>query len=225
MLKFTSAALTTAFQRPLARPMSGMWPKGFQEPIKHKKEFPESKLSGVFEEKTLNPIKAAPNDATCSLFKQDDKIRKFTCLVMKYSEREKADIEMRRTFKLIKKAQLAKYYKSSDKNKTIVINPQELLLKAIENARPLMALETVSVGSMEYTVPTPITLAKSEYQGMKWILLAARDRDKEKSLFHEKLSEVVLETAAYQGRVINIKDEHHKICEINRAYAHYRRSK
>ena len=57
------------------------------------------------------------------------------------------------------------------------------------------------------------------------MIRASRDRDKSKSFFHEKLAEVILETAAYQGRVIAIKDEHHKVCEVNRAYAHFRRTK
>ena len=61
--------------------------------------------------------------------------------------------------------------------------------------------------------------------GMKWIITAARDRDKKKSMFHEKLADVLIETASFTGRVIQVKNEHHKTCEINRAYAHYRRTK
>ena len=61
--------------------------------------------------------------------------------------------------------------------------------------------------------------------GMRWIINAARDRDKKKSLFCEKLAEVLIETASMTGRVINTKNEHHKTCEVNRAYAHFRRSR
>ena len=61
--------------------------------------------------------------------------------------------------------------------------------------------------------------------GMKWIVEAARDRDMSKSRFKEKLAEVLLETASMTGRVINTKNEHHKTCELNRAYAHFRRGK
>merc|ERR1711973_121173 len=204
-----------------------MWPTGFRDPIKHKKEFPETKESGVFDETALNPVKAAPNEATCSLFKTSDKIRKFTRLIMMNFDRHRADLELRDAFRLIKKAQLAKYWKAPEgkRREAIQTDPQVLLLQAIENARPLMAISTAKVGAMNYTVPTPITVTRSEFEGMRWILTAARDRDRSKSRFHEKLAEVIIDTAAYQGRVISIKDEHHKICEINRAFAHYRRSK
>ena len=43
----------------LTRLMS-MWPTGFQDPITHKRDFPEMRDSGEFEKKALAPIKSAP---------------------------------------------------------------------------------------------------------------------------------------------------------------------
>ena len=60
---------------------------------------------------------------------------------------------------------------------------------------------------------------------MRWIIKAARDRDKKKAMFYQKLAEALIETASFTGRVIQEKNEHHKTCELNRAYAHYRRTK
>ena len=118
-----------------------------------------------------------------------------------------------------------------------------------------MALEKVKVGSVDYQIPKPITKERSEFDGMyikkcrndffrylvqkscnhifkiitfvgmRWIINAARDRDKAKSRFNHKLAEVLVETASFTGRVIQVKNDHHKTCEVNRAFAHYRRTK
>ena len=39
---------------------------------------------------------------------------------------------------------------------------------------------------------------------------------------HEKLAEVLVQTAEYSGPVVSRKQEHHKMCEQNRAYANFR---
>ena len=76
----------------------------------------------------------------------------------------------------MKETQLKKYYKAiaSKGGKeggaetvavSITTDPVELIKHAIENARPLMRLEKVTVGSVEYQVPTPITLKRSEFDG------------------------------------------------------------
>ena len=76
----------------------------------------------------------------------------------------------------MKESQLKKYYKaiaSKGRNEggaemlavSITTDPVELIKRAIENARPLMRLEKVTVGSVEYQVPTPITLKRSEFDG------------------------------------------------------------
>ena len=149
---------------------------------------------------------------------------------------------------------------SEQEDINITTDPVLIIKRAIENARPLMALEKVKVGSVEYLVPKPITVTASQFRGnvtniifyplviaihnnqnsnirntinlifsfisgMKWIIEAARDRDKLKSSFKEKLAEILVETASFTGRVIQQKNDHHKTCELNRAYAHYRRTK
>jgi hypothetical protein len=41
----------------------------------------------------------------------------------------------------------------------------------------------------------------------------------------EALAKEILDAYGLVGRAINKKHEHHKLCEQNRAYAHYRRTK
>ena len=52
-----------------------------------------------------------------------------------------------------------------------------IIKTAFENARPVMQLEKVKVGSVTYYVPTPITERRSYFEGMRWIKKAAEDRD------------------------------------------------
>ena len=59
----------------------------------------------------------------------------------------------------------------------IEVNPTEIIKTAIENARPVMNLEKVKVGSVTYFVPTPISERRSYFEGMRWIHQAAEDRD------------------------------------------------
>jgi len=67
----------------------------------------------------------------------------------------------------------------------------------------------------------PITDKRSNFLGMKWLVEAARE--KERTIhFPEKLAWELLDAASNQGRVVKKKQDLHKQCEANRAYAHYR---
>ena len=76
---------------------------------------------------------------------------------------------------MIKQTQLKKYYKVASSKETgsteaedlsITTDPIQIIKRAIENARPLMALEKVKVGSVDYQIPKPITKERSEFDGM-----------------------------------------------------------
>ena len=54
-------------------------------------------------------------------------------------------------------------------NISITTDPVQIIKKAIENARPLMRLEKVRVGSVEYQVPAPITQKRSEFDGKYFV--------------------------------------------------------
>jgi small subunit ribosomal protein S7 len=204
---------------------STMWPANFVEPIIHKSELGEAKQTGEYKKKTLVPIIAAPPDATCSVLLARDTIAFLNAMTID-GERQVAAMEMQEVFRIIKAVQLKKYYKAPHERRDLIItDPAELIRQAVENARPLLNLEKVTVGSIVYTVPTPITLKRSLFESRRWIMKAAQDRDKAASRFHQRLAEIIIETAHNSGRVIAVKTEHHKTCEQNRAYAHYRRSK
>ena len=77
----------------LVRHMS-MWPKGFEDPAAHKRDFPALRNSGEFETKALSPIKSAPSTATCSMFK-DPLVQKFHRLCTLHGRAEVTEINLR----------------------------------------------------------------------------------------------------------------------------------
>ena len=72
----------------------------------------------------------------------------------------------------------------------------------------------------------PISLKRSYFESRRWILNSVRPRissiDSKNVRIHEALAAVLIETSQNQGKVIAQRNEHHKTCENNRAYAHFR---
>ena len=57
---------------------------------------------------------------------------------------------------------------------------------------------------------------------MKWFIDYGRDRARKKEHFHDKVSLELIEASANRGAIIRQKQELHRQCEANRAYAHFR---
>jgi len=224
-----SARLLSSSPRNVLRRAMSMWPKNYEDPVDHKSMIRDLRETGDFERKKIMPVKAALADANCSVF-SDPLVGRLQRTLMKYSTGEVSRQVMREVYRDIKEMQLRKYYKASEEGKSnIETNPTKLINDAVQNARPLMNLESVKVGAVTYSVPTPITEHFSTFRGIKWLIETARDRgDREarkKTQFYQKLARLLVDTAEGKGPVIAIKNEHHRVCEANRAYAHYRRSK
>ena len=46
----------------------------------------------------------------------------------------------------------------------------KIINDAVQNAKPLMNIESVKVGAVTYTVPTPISDQFSTFKGIKWLI-------------------------------------------------------
>ncbi|SPP81619.1 blast:28S ribosomal protein S7%2C mitochondrial [Drosophila guanche] len=110
---------------------------------------------------------------------------------------------------------------SPDDKQKVNTNAEKILIDAVENSRPLLQLTSIKRGGVNYQVPVPITKKRSYFLSMKWLLDAAFEKDNKVGL-PERLAWEILDAAHGQGRVIKRKDDLHKQCESNRAYAHYR---
>jgi len=218
--------------------------------LKSRKEIAELRGTPEFDRKVNVPIKAAVKDASCSMFR-DPLVIKFFNVVVEGSSGQLAEEIMLNTCRRIKEIQLLKWISANEERRAnIELNPYVIIVTAIENCRPVMQLEKVKVGSVTYHVPTPITDTRSYFEAMRWLHQTGRwDRDaasadrvipnsfkphevtdpkfpqRPRVTIADGLAKELVDAYNMVGRAIAKKYEHHKQCEQNRAYAHYRRTK
>lgn len=156
-------------------------------------------------------------------FFSDDRVSKFTNYIMTGGRKQLARDLLEKCFENIKRIQLEKYNKAeTDEEKSkIETNPVNILHMALENVRPILNVTPIKRGGVRYQVPVPITEKHSYFRACKWIVEAAREKERKVHL-PEKMAYELLDAAQNQGRVIKRKQDLHRLCEANRAYAHYR---
>nr|CAG4650458.1 EOG090X0CZM [Sida crystallina] len=128
-----------------------------------------------------------------------------------------------RTFARIKQIQLSKYHQAPTEaeKEEIELNPVVILHKAIENCQPILQLTPIKRGGTTYQVPIPVTAKRSNFLAMKWLMEESCNKDR-KVHFPVKLANELIEAANNTGKVVKKKQDLHRQCEANRAYAHYR---
>lgn len=193
----------------------------FINPVVDREKLRLLENEGKFKEMAFAPVKAAPNDFTSSVF-HDDTVKKFTNMVVKGGDKVTARTLIEKTFEIVKRTQLAKYNAAIDAKKSnIECNPYKIFHQAVGNCKPIAELTPTKRGAVTYQVPVPISPRRSNFLGMKWLILAARDKE-QKVHFPEQLAKELLDAAKNQGKVVRKKQDLHIQCEANKAYAHFR---
>ncbi|XP_017277462.1 28S ribosomal protein S7, mitochondrial [Kryptolebias marmoratus] len=187
---------------------------------------PVSELSAEEKEerelKVVRPIKAAPNAVTSSVFDDPD-ISKFINMMMKHGNKILAREIMTQTLEHIKKKQVEKYHKASEKKKAeIECNPYKIFHQALENCKPVVGLTSIQKGAKYYQVPIPLTDSRRRFLAMKWMITECRENKHKRTYMYEKLAQELLTAFEKEGNVVKKKFELHKMAESNRAFAHYR---
>lgn len=198
------------------------FPKYYIEPVYKKEELKELEKSGDIDRLAHLPTKPASSDSTCS-FKQDPNINLFVNYVMKCGKKSLARELVEKSFENIKRIQLEKYHKceSEEEKNKLELNPRVIFHNAVENCKPLVELTGVRRGGVKYQVPVPVAQRRSLFLSMKWLIAAALEKDG-KVRFTDQLARELVDAAHSKGKVVKKKQELHKQCEANRAYAHYR---
>lgn len=91
----------------------------------------------------------------------------------------------------------------------------------MENCTPLLQLTPIKRGGATYQVPIPITEKHARFMAMKWLIIEANEKERT-THFPEKLAAEILDAYNNTGKVVKRKQDLHKQCEANRAFAHYR---
>ncbi|CAL7933873.1 unnamed protein product [Xylocopa violacea] len=167
------------------------------------------------------PIKPALTSETCSEF-HDELVRKFTNYVMRKGKKQLARKLVNETFENIKIMQLEQYYNNPPEcREQVELDPKKVFYRAVENATPILELVKVLRGGITYQVPAPVNSNRAQFLAMNWLIRAAQDKGNAEKL-SDVLAKDILRTAKNEGRVIKKKNDLHKQCEANRAFAHYR---
>ncbi|XP_068220085.1 small ribosomal subunit protein uS7m [Palaemon carinicauda] len=192
------------------------------EPVYRIEDLEKIKESGEFKERQFTPVKAALTNQTSSVF-YDPLVTKFTNYIMKTGQRTLARDLINKTFENIKHTQLKKKQEAEtqEEKDAIETNPVVVFHKAVQNCKPILQLTPVKRGGIRYQVPVPLTEKRSFFIAMRWLVEAGKDKYRDVR-FSEQLARELLEAYKNEGRVVKKKQDLHKQCEANRAYAHYR---
>jgi small subunit ribosomal protein S7 len=99
-------------------------------------------------------------------------------------------------------------------------DPVDLMIGALENARPRLEVKSRRVGGATYQVPVEISYERQESLALRWIVTAAADR---KGMpMPEALAAEIVDAYNNTGSVVKKKEDTHKMAQANRAFAHLR---
>ena len=96
----------------------------------------------------------------------------------------------------------------------------DIFNKAVENAKPMVEVQSRRVGGATYQVPIEIRESRREALAMRWLISASRSRSG-KSMA-DKLADELFDAFNNTGTAIKKKEDMHKMAEANKAFAHYK---
>jgi small subunit ribosomal protein S7 len=222
MIRNQILSLVNTFRQPLTRSYS-VFPKYFIDPIYQESEQQKLAESGELKDYAYLPVRPATTDKTASVW-HDPLVQKFTNHMVKDGNKLRARGLVESTFEAIKKIQLEKYHNTVDpeEKEKIVLNPWAIFHAAIHNIRPMLETVPIKRGAGTYQVPVPVREKRQVFLAMKWLLESVVDKSNREVRYHVKMSKELLDAANNTGRNVKRKHDLHKLCEANRAYAHYR---
>ncbi|CAK1596132.1 unnamed protein product [Parnassius mnemosyne] len=203
-----------------SRPTS--FPDYFQNPIFRKEDQLKLIENNELSKLASVPIKPPAVYETSSVY-HDPLVNKVINHVMEEGKKKLARSLVEKAFENIKRIQIERYHLATtpEQKSKIVLNPKEILHTAIENCKPLLQLTPIKRGGITYQVPGPITEKRSLFLAIKWLLEAANEKERTVH-FPEQFAWELLDAANNTGKVVKRKQDLHRQCEANRAYAHYR---
>jgi len=99
-------------------------------------------------------------------------------------------------------------------------DPVDLVLGALENARPKLEVKSRRVGGATYQVPVEISFERQQSLAFRWMVAAARKR---KGVpMNEALADEIVDAYNNTGAIVKKKEETHRMAQANRAFAHLR---
>ena len=95
-----------------------------------------------------------------------------------------------------------------------------VLLEAVRNATPQLAVKSRRIGGATYQVPIEVHPDRGLSLAIRWLLASARARQGKSMI--DKLAGELSDASKGQGVAVKRRDDTHRMAEANRAFAHYR---
>jgi small subunit ribosomal protein S7 len=168
-------------------------------------------------------IKTMGSDKT-PVFYRDYVVDKLARVCMMEGKKELARWNVLTALETVKRRQYKAWRsaKMEEEKAAIELDPFVVANKAVRNCRPLMKLLPVTRGGTTYQVPFPMEESEAEFRGMKLLREACRQKAVGGTFFRDVLASELIAASKNEGMAIQSKQELHKLCEANRAFAHYR---
>lgn len=99
-------------------------------------------------------------------------------------------------------------------------DPVDLLLGALENARPKLEVKSRRVGGATYQVPVEISYERQQSLAFRWMVTTARGR--KGICMKDALAGEIIDAYNNTGSTVKKKEETHRMAQANRAFAHLR---
>jgi len=106
------------------------------------------------------------------------------------------------------------------KEKKADMQPLDVFLAALENAKPRLEVKSRRVGGATYQVPLDVPEARQVALAMRWIVTYSRARKGVSAC--TALATELLDAFNNTGNAIKKRDDVHKMANANKAFAHYR---
>ncbi|XP_072749493.1 small ribosomal subunit protein uS7m [Anoplolepis gracilipes] len=211
-----SRCTLTSFRREYS-----VFPKHYIDPI-YRKEEQEALQKEEAMKVAHQQIKPAKVTDTCSEF-YDARVLKFVNTLMRHGNRQLARTLVTKSFEGIKRIQLQCYHRAEteEEKNNIELDPFVIFHQAVDNCTPILHLINCRKGGITYQVPVPISPILAQHKSMKWLIEAANEKEDDQRFYDTLAKEFVL-ASQNKGRAVKWKEELHKKCQANRAYAHFR---
>jgi small subunit ribosomal protein S7 len=99
-------------------------------------------------------------------------------------------------------------------------NPIRLLIKGINNVKPIVEVRSIRMRGANYQVPIPLQENRRISLAIKWIIESANK--KKSNSINVKIKDELILASKNQGDSIKKKLTVHRLANASRAFAHYR---
>jgi small subunit ribosomal protein S7 len=99
-------------------------------------------------------------------------------------------------------------------------NPIRLLIKGVNNVKPIVEVRSIRMRGANYQVPIPLQENRRISLAIKWIIESANK--KKSNPINIKLKDELILASKNQGDSVKKKLTVHRLANANRAFAHYR---